>query len=97
MRRCHIKTYWEDADDKEHAIRVEFTLLPGCRGARDSLCGVRGAGPPLEPDEDPEIEITSITLAATGEEIEPSDKDTNRIIDECWDYVAEMSEPEERE
>ena len=97
MTRFHMKTYWEDADDKEHAIRVEFTHWAGCRGARDSLCGVRGAGPPLEPDEDPEVEITSITLDATGKEIEVSDKDQDRIEEECWDYVREMSEPEERE
>ena len=97
MRKCHFKTYWEDADDKEHQIQVEFTVWHGCRGARDSLGGVRGAGPPLEPDEDPEIEITAITLVATGTEIEVSEKDTDRIVEECWQYLEEMSEPEDRE
>jgi len=96
MRRCHIKTYWEE-HDKEHEIRVEFTVWPGCRGARDSLCGVLGAGPPLEPDEDPEVEITGVSLTATGGAIELSQKDCERIEEECWQYLEEMSEPEDRE
>ena len=97
MTRCHFKTYWEDEKGVEHQIRVEFTAWPGCRGARDSLCGVRGAGPPLEPDEDPEVEITGVSLTATGGAIELSQKDCERIEEECWEYLEEMSEPEDRE
>lgn len=39
-------------------VRARFD--PGCRGARDSLGGKRGAGPPLEPDEPDSIEILSV-------------------------------------
>ncbi len=35
---------------------VYYTVHPGSRGSRDSLGGIRGAGPPPEP----EVEIESI-------------------------------------
>ena len=41
-------------------LRVEYIFYPSSRGSRDSLNGVRGAGPQLEPDEPADIEITSI-------------------------------------
>lgn len=41
-------------------ITVEYRVIPGCRGTRDSLGGIRGAGPALEPDEPDEIEIESV-------------------------------------
>jgi hypothetical protein len=46
---------------------VDYTYSPPYRGARDSLNGVRGAGPPLEPDEDEEVEINYVFHA--GEDI----------------------------
>ena len=41
---------------------VDYTYTPPYRGARDSLNGVRGAGPPLEPDEDESIEIDKVYI-----------------------------------
>ena len=41
-------------------LEIEFTYFKGCKGHRDSLNGVRGAGPPLEPDEPELIEIETI-------------------------------------
>lgn len=40
-------------------IEVEVNVSPGRKGSHDSLCGVCNAGPPLEPDELPEVEIVS--------------------------------------
>ena len=44
------------------AFEVDYTYYPPYRGARDSLNGVRGAGAPLEPDEDESIEIDAVFL-----------------------------------
>ena len=43
---------------REIEVEVSYDAWPACRGARDSLCGKAGAGPPLEPDEEACIEIT---------------------------------------
>lgn len=47
-------------DEIEIPVDVDFTFHPAYRGRRDSLCGKRGAGPPLEPDEDASFEINSV-------------------------------------
>jgi hypothetical protein len=70
---------------REVPLLVEYTYHQGCRGERDSLCGVRGAGPPIEPDEPPYIELDSVTDADSGSEIELTDTESNRIRDECID------------
>ena len=57
-----------EVEDITVSVEVEYSYTKGCRGARDSLCGVRGAGPPLEPDEPPEVEILKVT-AEDGQEI----------------------------
>ena len=41
-------------------FEVDYTYIPPYRGARDSLNGVRGAGAPLEPDEDEDVEINYV-------------------------------------
>lgn len=41
-------------------FEVDYTYIPPYRGARDSLNGVRGAGAPLEPDEDEAVEINYV-------------------------------------
>lgn len=84
-----LKTVYCDAEDNCHDIVVHFTHYPGCRGARDSLCGVRGAGPPLEPDEDPEIEITQVLDKATGAEVELDESQKDLILSQCWEHLAE--------
>ena len=72
-----------DRDGEDYEVEAEVTYHPPCRGARDSPCGIRGAGPPLEPDEDASIEIE--TVWHDGEEIE-CDKETTRKIEEAaWD------------
>ena len=74
-------------------ITVDWTFSPGCRGARDSLGGIRGAGPPLEPDEPPEIEIVSTKLGST--EVELSDTDRETIEHELWNEIAAMQQDNE--
>ena len=95
----HLTTIYCDADDNSHEIVVHFTYFPGCRGARDSLGGKRGAGPPLEPDEDPEIEINKVIDKTTGEEVELDESQLDCINQECWEHLIEMrqQDPPERE
>jgi hypothetical protein len=44
-----------------HEVAVEYSYYGATRGARDSLGGIRGAGPALEPDEPAHVEIESVT------------------------------------
>lgn len=46
-------------------LEVEFNYFPGCRGQRDSCCGVAGAGPALEPDEPPMAEVLASCFNGT--------------------------------
>lgn len=48
--------------ETEHEVSVEYAFIPACRGARDSLGGIRGAGPPLEPDEPAHCEVLAVTV-----------------------------------
>ncbi len=73
--------------DVEIPITVEYSYFKGCRGSRDSLGGIRGAGPPLEPDEPPSIEIER-ALDSDGCEIELSDKEQKRIEAEIWEQIS---------
>ena len=52
----------------EREVEVEIEYTPACRGARDSCGGVRGAGPPLEPDTPASLEFIGATCG--GREIE---------------------------
>jgi len=44
----------------ELELEVEYTAFPPTKGARDSLCGVANAGPPLEPDEPGYVEVHEV-------------------------------------
>jgi hypothetical protein len=68
-------------DDTDFIVIAEVTYHKAHRGARDSLCGVRGAGPQLEPDEPAEIEIGSVT-DSEGNEIDVSKELEQRIYEE---------------
>lgn len=68
-------------------VEVEFKAYPGCRGARDSLCGVAGAGPPLEPDDPPEVEV--LKASVNGTPIELSEEQIEEITAELFDSVAD--------
>lgn len=72
---------YDEATDAEYEVEVEYTYHPPYRGRRDSLGGIRGAGPPLEPDEDAEVEIQYVTLVDNGADI------TERLTEEEYDYL----------
>lgn len=75
-------------------ITVNFEVSAGCKGMRDSLGGVRGAGAQLTPDEDPELKILSITNEA-GEEIELTDDETEAVDLYFWEHEdAILPEPD---
>jgi hypothetical protein len=82
-----LQAYLE-RDDAEITVTVDYSFSRARRGARDSLCGVRGAGPPLEPDEDEEIEIQSVT-DENGKEVELTADETDKIEQQCWDDIAD--------
>jgi hypothetical protein len=66
-------------DGERVAVTVSYTYHRGCRGQRDSLGGVRGAGPPLDPDEPASIDIESIKDDA-GNDVEVS-RETERELE----------------
>lgn len=80
-----------DRDDKDFEVIAEVTYHRAHRGARDSLCGVRGAGPQLEPDEPAEIEIGSVT-DSEGNEIDVSKELEQRIYEEANEALENAKE-----
>ena len=68
-------------DDVDVDVDVDFTFHSAYRGRRDSLGGKRGAGPPLEPDEDASFEINSVK-DAEGNDYELTDSEIDEIADE---------------
>lgn len=71
-------------------VEVAFKYHRASRGARDSLCGVLGAGPQLEPDEPLDVDIKSVTIVETGKDLELSEDELARIEDECIEFVSEQ-------
>ena len=63
---------------REIEVEVSYDAWPASRGARDSLCGKAGAGPPLEPDDPGGIEITGAKDSA-GQEWELNRREMNEI------------------
>lgn len=80
-------------------IEVEYVVRPGCRGRRDSLCGVAGAGPALEPDEPATVEIIS-AKDAKGNEVSLSAREEDDIriaaLERDADAAQDYPEPDER-
>ena len=74
-------------------VEIDYTFHAEHKGARDSIGGVRNAGPPLEPDEPAYIEITS-AKDASGVEWELTDQEQKDIEDEISEKLSEEPEPE---
>lgn len=71
--------------EESETIKITFTHYPGCRGSRDKY------GVPLEPDDEPEIEITSVEDIHTGEELLPlSDLTFLKIEQLCWNHLDSL-------
>ncbi|HEY5960939.1 MAG TPA: hypothetical protein VIV60_30495 [Polyangiaceae bacterium] len=99
MKANHIQT------SIEVNVIVEYDFYPGGPGARDSLGGIRGAGPPLEPDEPPSAEVTRVLLGTLDITNALDDDTINDLADKCYEHEMESHregdydppEPEERE
>jgi len=63
---------------REIEVEVSYDAWPASRGARDSLGGKAGAGPPLEPDDPGGIEITG-ARDDSGREWELTDEEEREI------------------
>lgn len=80
----------------EHCVTYKhydifFTLYPPTRGSRDSLGGIRGAGPPLEPDDPAEIEITRIYDQLKNEDVDPCElSNIDELQQACYDHIQEQ-------
>ena len=82
-----------DRDDKDFEVIADVTYHRAYRGQRDSCGGVRGAGPPLEPDEPAHFEIGSFTDGA-GNEIDVDKKLEQRILEEADERMEKEMEKE---
>jgi len=71
-------------DDEDFDIEVEATYHKAYRGQRDSCGGVRGAGPPLEPDEPASFDIESVKDSA-GNDIDLSAREMAHVTDMIWE------------
>src|SRR2546421_11371189 len=80
-----------DSGGNELDVTVEYTYHRTCRGQRDSLGGVRGAGPPLEPDEPASIEIVSVK-DEVGEEVILSGRQYDALQEAAWDRLRDAAE-----
>jgi hypothetical protein len=63
-------------DGHEITVTVTYTKHKGCKGATDGRYG-----PKIEPDEPPSIEIDSVTNNETGEEMELTTREEDRILE----------------
>jgi hypothetical protein len=78
-------------DDDDLEVEVEYTFSKGCRGARDSLGGKAGAGPPLEPDEPDEVEIDSVT-DEKGTEVDLTNEEITALEEKCLENYESIME-----
>lgn len=70
-------------------LEVEYSTFAGYRGARDSLGGVPNAGPPLEPDENPSVEIEDIKHCGITIFHLLSEEVIEKIYDMLWTNMSE--------
>ena len=71
-----------ERDGEEIEVEVEYDFYRASRGARDSY------GAQLEPDEGASVEITSTVNTETGQEIELTDSETEKAIEQALDEHA---------
>jgi hypothetical protein len=81
-----------ERDGQEVTIEVVYDYVKGCKGTRDSFGGVRGAGPPLEPDTPPELENVWATFCdgeKKGIDVELTESELDHITDMCLEKEAD--------
>lgn len=71
--------------DEVIAVSCQWRYYPPSRGMRDSLGGVRGAGPPLEPDDPAELEFLNAE-DATGNEVELTRDERHEAERDAWKH-----------
>lgn len=89
---------WNADTGDERELTVEFNYHRGRRGARDSLGGVARAGPPLEPDDPPELEVVSARMHSptfhdreATEDVwhELSERQQEQIKEQCMELLEQ--------
>ena len=89
-RMRYILTRGPEGNEVEIDVDVDYVFHAGCRGKRDSLGGKANAGPPLEPDDEPEIEILSVKETVSGALIEDlSDTESADIGTAIWEELSD--------
>lgn len=78
--------------DVEIFVRVHYTANRAHRGMRDTLCGKRGAGPALEPDESASIDVENAIDIATGKAIDLSDSERETIENDIAEDLSDNGE-----
>lgn len=73
-------------------VEVTYQFHRGSHGARDSIAGIRGAGPPLEPDEPASVEIHSAVDLATKEEVVLTEEETSQLEQEALEYQESLEQ-----
>lgn len=89
-RKPTVSIYREDDYGHEHEITVEIDYNRPCRGRRDSLCGVPGAGPPLEPDDPGGCEVVC-ARDEDGKEVELTDEEERDAIEDAIEEANEKT------
>lgn len=70
-------------------VVVTYSYHGAIKGARDTIGGVRNAGPPLEPDEPAHVEIESVKIVG-GPEIELTDEIRAEVAQEAFEHATDV-------
>jgi len=70
--------------EREIDVTVKFDYQPPCKGSRDSM------GVPLEPDDEEEVEITSVS-DEHGNDIDLTSDEESDIEEKCLEYMYERN------
>lgn len=77
-------------DGVETDVTVRYTYHKASRGARDSLGGVAGAGPALEPDEPADVEIEDVKTKCGLDVLDClSDCELDEVQEKCLEQETE--------
>lgn len=84
----YFKTYIY-REDEGIEVKVDYKYYKAHKGLRDSICGGHENGPALEPDEPESVDIEGVTNRNTGEEIELTEDEQDKIVGEILDEIHE--------
>lgn len=74
-------------DDEDVPIEIDFVYYPPERGARDSLGGKTGAGPPLEPDTPADMEVTAVRYILKDATLILNPTQEQYVERLVWEYI----------